>query len=82
MKYLITRASDWRAKPCKGCINEGKRENNPRWTIEIDDINKFIDDIGEDIIISRSDKDKWSLTCLKDGHEDLKEITIYDDYVE
>ena len=82
MKYIIERASQIMKGgiPCDGCVKEQVHEiawdgsiykdTVERWTIEIDDLIKFVDTYGA-IVIGKSDMAEYKY-----------KITIYDDYLE
>lgn len=82
MKYIIERASEiWKGGiPYDGCVKEQVHEvawngavykdTVERWTIEVDDLIKFVDTYGK-IVIGKSDIAEYKY-----------EITIYDDYIE
>ena len=83
MRYRLNCTSRWRSEDIISKYPILKNYNpvidypypNPqadRLTIEVNDLTKFYDDIGEEIIIGKD-------SCVKD---DLYSLEIYDDYRE
>lgn len=72
MKYWITRTSC--DKPKKEHIQpyDGAYQEGNKWMIDIDDIHRFVDEVGEEVILSVYD--------FPDGK--MYSIEIYDDYRE